>query len=73
MSFVMMFMMIIIDDDDDDGSDDGVDDDDDGDDDNEATSCSYRQRVHASRLVQMQVGAIDLLYRYYQMIDMSGM
>jgi len=30
------------------------------DDDNEATSCSYRQRVHASRLVQMQVGD-----RYY--------
>ena len=66
MSFVMMFMMIIIDNDDDDGGDDdGVYDDDDGDDDNEATSCSYRQRVHASRLVQMQVGAIDLLYRYY--------
>jgi len=31
-------------------------DDDDDDDDNEATSCPYRQRVHASRLVQMQVG-----------------
>jgi len=50
MSFVMMFIMIIID----------YDDDDDDDDDNEATSCSYRQRVHASRLVQMQVGD-----RYY--------